>query len=372
MDQVFLFTLLAIFGAALFGTYFNRRTRDRCLKDFRGFHTTALLRDGKAVWGLLEVYPSGIELLYPTPHRDREGHLETSTILVQEQLAQIQAVHRYHDELTPERQEQRLLEIERASRPSATRRLVRRLRNFLNTFRDAFQQSLGFSLSRFKASTGAALLQQDAHLNQLGQSVLSVAASAYEPVLERYLNRRVVVEERQGQRWIERAGVLKEYTSQWIEIVDVRIAEQQRLDLAAPERLRLLRDLDFVVRLEQSRDSKSGVRLALEIANLGAKTVHLLGLEADGYSHRLDLELAAGSRRSLAIDDLPPELVADVSCEALPCEISLLRESVEADQRPDAIGQPNLLPEVELVIQAEREVDLCLPRTHALLRHGGG
>jgi hypothetical protein len=370
VDQVFLFTLLAIFAAALFGSYFNRRTRDRCLRDFGGFHTTVELREGKTVWGLLEVYPNGVELLYPTPHRDLDGHLETSTIFVGEQLAQVQAVCRYQDELTPPRQELRRREIERASHPSSARRLGRHLRNFLNTFRDAFQQSLGFSLTRLKAST--AILQNDAHFAQLGQSVLSIAHSAYEPVLERYLNRRVVVEEKRGDAWVERAGILKAYTAHWIELLDVRVAQEQRLDLTHPERLRLLRDLDFVVRIERSAESKTGILLELRISNLGSGAVRLLSLEGQGYAHRLDVAVSPGATLDLRFHDLPPELLSGIELEQLPRELRLLRESVEDDEEPAAPLQLDGLPAVELVLQGKREVDLCLPRSYALLRHGGG
>jgi len=90
------------------------------------------------------------------------------------------------------------------------------------------------------------------------------------------------------------------------------------------------------------------------------------------YAHRLDVDVSPGASHDLRFHDLPPELLSGIEPAQLPRELRLLRESVEDDAEPAAPLQLEGLPAVELVLQAEREVDLCLPRGHALLRHGGG
>ena len=71
------------------------------------------MKTGANVWGRLLVFPNGIELLYATPHRDRRGHAETSSLFFADRMVNIQAVYRFRDELTEKQRERRRLEIRR-------------------------------------------------------------------------------------------------------------------------------------------------------------------------------------------------------------------------------------------------------------------
>ena len=363
MDTIFIITILLIFVSTLVGAFIKRRSRDRCLKDLAHDRVTVQLKDGKQIWGRLEVFPNALEILYPTPHQDSAGHEETSYIILQDQMANVQAIYRFHDELTENAQNSRRRDIDRTYRPGLTRRARRRCRNVFNTFRDAFSQSIGVVMAQAKKSSqGAMLATQDTRLTKIGQTILTASGSAYEPVLERYIGRKVIAEESRGGQWIEHPGILKEYTAGWIELLDCRIAGEHKLGFCDPGQLRVNRDLDFVVRIEPG---DSSVKLRVQVRNNGARDIALHAIEAGEFRRELDVAVKPGEEGSFEVDDLPSSLWEGIDPPAKATEYVF-----EAGRsQPDA-SLPRL-PDIALVIQADREVDVLLPRAVGLVRHAG-
>jgi hypothetical protein len=365
MDAVFYITIIFIFAAALTGIFVNRRRRDRCLRDFAGFNVSIYLKDGRRIWGELEVFSNGLEILYHTPHQDAQGHYETSFMILESQLGSIQSICRFHDELTPEGKDRRLRQIERTTRRTFLDRLSRRFRNFVNTFRDAFSQSIGLLVAQAKKTSPSTLLKTgDKHLTQIGQDVVGATANGYEPMLERYIGRKVVVEEQTADGCTEHPGVLKEYTAGWIEVLDCRRRGEHRFVLTSSEQLRLNRDLDFTLRLSPA-DGGGKPRLEVRVTNRGRTLVKLLHLQKDEYRHPLDLDVPPGDSTEFSVEDLPDDLPP---LDRI-VEVMLQRISIEEGVPPPKSLPP--LPDVELVIESEREVDLCLPRSLGVVRHGG-
>ncbi|MBM65575.1 MAG: hypothetical protein CMH55_05000 [Myxococcales bacterium] len=368
-----LLTLIFIFLTALVGIVLQRRRRDRCLKDFEAYRVTVEFTDGTLVWGRLSVFPQDIELFYPQPHEDKRGHKEYSYVLFAERIGDVQAIYRYHDELSEAHQAERRREIERTWRPSLARRTWRGLRNMLNTFGDAFNQSVGVWLSAAKKGGGRIVSSQDKHLAQIGKTVLGAAANAFEPVLERYIGRRVVIEELRGEDWVEHIGVLKEYTAQWIELLDCRDEDDFEFSLKEVDRLRLNRDLDFIVKTSPPGPEETPTpNLSLRLENHGTEELIVKRFEAPDYRHEMGALLPPGGSLEELLTDLPPSLFQAVDPEQLPDEIALRGTERlgddEVEIRPDE--QP-ALPDLRVVVQGVREVDRLLPRSRAVLRHGG-
>ena len=128
-DNAFELTIIFIFLAAIIGAILRSRARDRTLCDFQGFRATLEFKGGKLVWGDLRVFPNGVTLRYAKPHKDEDGHIETSTILYKDEFGTIQAIYRCHDDLTPFNMQRRLKDIERTYNPSVFRRARRSARN---------------------------------------------------------------------------------------------------------------------------------------------------------------------------------------------------------------------------------------------------
>lgn len=265
---------------------------------------------------------NSIELFYPTPHQDSAGHIETSFILYQSNLARLRAIYRYHDELSKENQRRRIREIERAAPPKSWRLVRRGLRSFLHTFRDALTQSFGVIAAKTKRSVESPVLQsQDAHLTQMGQMVLGAVPNASEPILERYIGHRVVAEALQGETSVEYEGILKEYSSQWIEILDSSLRQEERFSFEKVERLRVNRNLDFLLHFRRGDNFR--ISSTIRVQSHGSCPVHVKQLEAEGYIHQVDQLLSPGGSIEIKVDDLPSKLFSASFLSKLPYEASL-------------------------------------------------
>ena len=365
MTNHFLITVVFIFLTALIGTVLRRRRRDLCLKDFEDFQVSIELKDGSVVWGKLVVYPQDIELLYAQAHLDERGHREFSYVLFSDRVSEIQAIYRHHDELTEKHQKLRRREINRAWKPNIFRRGWRGFRNLLNTFGDAFNKSVGVGLSAAGERGGQIVSTQDKHLQEIGTTVLGAVANAYEPVLESYIGRRVVIEELRGTEWVEHEGVLKEYSAQWIELLDGRDEEDSVFRLQSIEQLRLNRDIDFVVRKVASESEKPA--LSIQIENHGRQELVVKRVTASDYQREVDLSLPPGGVVEQTLEDLPASLFTPQDYAVFPDEVALRGGS----RMGDGLTEIPLLPNLEVVVQGTREVDRLLPRSRAVLRHGG-
>ncbi len=368
MDNIFLLTLLFIFLTALVSAYLARQRRDRCLKDLEGFNVTIEMKDGLVFWGKLAVFSNGLELLYKLPHRDNKGHLETSAIFLEGQFGNIQTIYRYHDELSDANKEARQLEISRTYHPGLHRQLARALRSFLNTFRDALNESIGFVITSMKTKGGSSVVDtQDKRLTKIGQTVVEAStANAYEPIFERYIGRRVVTEELRGdEKLIEHPGILKEYTAEWVELLDCQLAQEHSFDLSQPERLQLNRDLDFIIRRQAGK--KPGFSISVE--NYGTATLQVKRFEAENYTQTIDTDLPPNETVIIDLTDLPESTFEGIEVENIPPEIALRAEQ-RSDSAPTLPKEIPALPSLRLIVEAVREGDLCLPRKHAFIRHG--
>lgn len=353
-DSILLITIGLIFGTALISIYVRRRTVDRCLKDFSEFHVTVEHKDKKRIWGQLCAYPNGLELLYRRAHQDADGHVETSFVLFFDRdLDQVQAVYRYKDELLPERRRARERDIVRTYRPGLIRRALRHLRNVVATFRDAMNQSIGAVIAHAKRSQSAPVLNEDKRLTAFSDEVLGAVGNAYEPLYERYIGRRIVVEETRGGVVIEHAGILKEYSSTWIEVLDCRVREAYAFSLAQPAQLQINHNLDFWARFSDGQ-------LELELENRGTEPVIVEAVRVEQTARPLNATVEPGQRYRHLVTELPESVVASLA--GLPESVAFLADH----PLPEVSG----LPDVTLSVRATREVDLLMPRKHAVMRHG--
>ena len=205
---------------------------------------------GKIIWGKLSVENTGFELIYPTKHKDKKGHDETSYILYKHEYPNIQALIRYHNELNEHRRKEREKELKRTYHPRALRRLKRRIQNFFKTVRDSVMDVVNLLIGQAKraAPGGAILTSQDKYVSQLKKELVGSTATSFEPLLERHIGKKVVLELTRGDKIFEYPGVLKDYTAEFIEIMDVdyRMKEDQparKADLVISRKYGLIRHL---------------------------------------------------------------------------------------------------------------------------------
>ena len=243
-------TIIFIVLATGVGAFIRRRSRDKCLKDFGRNMVTLEETSGKTIWGKLNVENTGLEFVYPEKHRDEEGHDETSYILYKYEYPNIAALIRYHDELSQRNKKEREKELKRTYHPTLLRRLKRKIQNVFKTVRDSVMEVVNLLISQAKKATpaGAVLTSQDKYVSRMKQELMGSVGTSYEPLLERYIGRRVVLELIKGDKIFECCGVLKEYTSEFIEVMDVnyKVKDDQparKADLVVPRKLGVVRHL---------------------------------------------------------------------------------------------------------------------------------
>ncbi|MHC4396415.1 MAG: hypothetical protein ACYS1A_12245 [Planctomycetota bacterium] len=223
MDNALTITIIFIVLSTVIAAFIRRRKRDKCLKDFSDDKVTIAQTSGKIVHGKLRVENTGLELIYSATHQDKDGHEETSFILYKYEYPNIQTLIRYHDELSQSGKEQREEELKRTYHPGALRRLKRKILNVFKTIRDSVAEVVNLLITHAKKATpvGATLTSQDKYVSQMKQELMGSVGTSFEPLLERYIGHKVVLEMIKGDEVFEHCGVLKEYTAEFIEIMDV-------------------------------------------------------------------------------------------------------------------------------------------------------
>ena len=223
MPDTLAITIIFIILTTVVAAFIRRRSRDKCLRDFLNELITLEETTGKITWGKLRVENTGIELIYPTMHKDKNGYDETSYILYKYEYSNIQALIRYHDELSEGAKKEREKELKRTYHPTALRRLKRKIQNVFKTVRDSVMEVVNLLISQAKRTTpaGAVLTSQDKHISQIQKELVGSMGTSFEPLLERYIGNRVVLELIKGDKIFKYPGVLKDYTAEFIEIMDV-------------------------------------------------------------------------------------------------------------------------------------------------------
>jgi len=223
MPDTFAITIIFIVLATVVAAFVRGRSRDKCLKDFSNNMVTLEETGGKRSWGKLRVENTGLEFVYPETHKDEDGHDKTSYVLYKFEYPNIQALVRYYDQLSEVGRNEREKELKRTYHPALLRRLKRKVQNVFKTVRDSVMEIVNMLISQAKKATpaGAVLSSQDKYVSQMKQELMGSVGTSFEPLLERYIGHKVVLELIKGDKVFEYCGVLKDYTAEFVEIMDV-------------------------------------------------------------------------------------------------------------------------------------------------------
>jgi hypothetical protein len=353
-STVFYITLLFIFLTAIVTAVLTKWAKDKCLKLFHDYHVTIERLRGQTSWGDLHVFSQGIELLYDHPFVDVRGRKKTSYLYYQPELdSQVLSLLRYHDELTPQEKKDRVRQVHRTFNPGPIPRFRRKVRNFINTLRDAFSQAIGAAVGQFQKMNpqSAVLGTQAGSVTQIGQTLLGRFANAYEPLLEQYIGQPVILEVacplNPNNEFVQYTGYLADYTQQWIAIfnVDHKVCETATLTLPDVEKGDALPPLPAPPPIGAPAPvlpAPAKVEVGLEVRIDGPRfrvlnrrhdAVAIRKLEREGFEP-LDLGVL-----------LPPNAVLDLPAR-------------------DARGG-------KLSVEVLRAVDIVAPRKFATVRHAG-
>jgi hypothetical protein len=374
MSSILVLSIGLIFVSALVSSYLRHRHLDRVLQDLIGFHVTVHIQP-EQVWGKFKLYSNAIEFKFSQVYTNHRGTDLASFVIFKEQMGAIDLIFRYHDELTPENQQRRIAQIERARNPGWFRRFKRRLRNFMVAFKEAISESIGLIASRVQQQASMAMLKNaDGKLKNMSDNFLDIAVNAaYDPVLEHYIFSRVVFEntDSNGNK-TEYSGILEEYSASWVSVLDCYLNAHNRLSLVDANRLMIQRNMDFELAL--THDS-AGVHYTLKIMNTDTQDITLKRITGpESFERKIEKTLSRGQTLDINIQDLPMTCLPNVDINLLPISLRLIApersgiESPGADDQQAFVSYP-LLPELQLDFQTRRRADVYLQRSRGILRH---
>ena len=322
MDSTLWITLVVLLVGVLISGYLKGRQKDRVMQDFSGYHVTMEMVDGRLVWGNMQLHPTGIELEYRSDVQDVH-HIETSFVLYRDEFPRIQAIYRYLDEIDGDQWVKRQRECHRTFHPGPWRRFQRHSRNFLNTVSDSLSQAIGILVGYAQTTPKRRISAgSDAYLSKVSENIIGYVGTKYDPLLERYVGTKVVVEVTEGGAVHEHIGILRDYTGDYLEMLDVQYPKQAILSIEQEEASRE----EDNMRVERHGND-------LHITNIGETSLLIEQLRVGDLTRSINAVLDKS-------DDL---------------ELHLPSGAKEAAVQIDA--------------KVVRQLDWILPRAHALIRH---
>jgi hypothetical protein len=319
MDLSLFVTIGLIFLVTSAVGYVRSRISDRCLRSFHRFNVTLLRTDGKRAWGRMALSAGGMELAFPEREHAQPG-VKTTYLLYAGEYPVIQAILRYADRLTADERRARDADIARSFRPGPLRRFGRAVRNFVGSATDSLRDVLALVLGRVQKLQDRFVAAEGTDtLTKLGGTMLADVSSIHDPLLERHVGHRVVVEAVEGNEIHEHVGIFKEYSAAFLHVLDVQYPHAWTLEVGPDEGL------------EEERVLVAREGTALKVSNHGQRPVLIVGLEAGGTDRAVDALVEAGGAVSLPLD-------------------------AEAGR-------------VGVRLQTVRDVDMILPRARAAVRH---
>jgi len=233
--------MLLLFIAATITAIATRRKRDRCLKYFNREPVMILMESGKWLWGRFNAYPKAMELAFEHPEADETGYKKASYVLYTPEVDGIKKILQSPPRSGTPEHEKWKREIERIANPSLLRRLRLWLWNVFNTLRDAVSQSLGMLIGSMKKSTPIGKVAgADKRAGEIGNTLLGTVPNTYEPVLEKYLSKQVIVEMLEDGQVIEFAGLLQEYSGKYLLLRNVAYQPGITLNTPLPDRFDII------------------------------------------------------------------------------------------------------------------------------------
>jgi hypothetical protein len=233
--------MVLIFVAATVAAIASRRKRDRCLKYFNREPVMILMESGKWLWGRFIAYPKSMELVFEKPEADETGLTKASYVLYTPEVDGIRKIIQPPPQAGTKEHKRWQKEIHRIANPSVFRQLRRAVWNIFNTLRDAVSQSLGMIIGTMKKSSPMGKVSgADKRASEIGNTLLGTVPNTYEPVLEKYLSKHVVVEMLENGEVVEFSGLLQEYSGKYLLLRDVEFKPGLETGTPLPDRFDII------------------------------------------------------------------------------------------------------------------------------------
>ncbi len=256
MDS-FTTTILLCVVLALLASFIKMKKSDKCLNDFENDIITLLDDKDILVTGRLVVESTGLEFLFSDDIKASPAYQDYSTsileqvsyILYKSDYKKIKALIRYHENLSSKDKQLRVEEIERTYHPRLHRRVKRSLANFFKTIRDSLVDIFSMVTGQMLKKTGSTMVaEHKKQTDKLQKELVETIEPAFEPLLEKYIGNLITCEYNNDNNIVYLKGILKDYTSEFIELLDVIMCFPEKCcnklaDVILPRRLAVVRGI---------------------------------------------------------------------------------------------------------------------------------
>ncbi|MCX4247072.1 hypothetical protein [Paraliomyxa miuraensis] len=236
LDNAFTLALLLVFAVVVASTLARRYRRDKCLTLLDDFHVTFADAKGRAQWGDLVVVPDGIEVRFDAAVVEAGGLAKGSALIFERAVRDGVGLCRSVDALTPAERLLREAQLQRCVRPGPVRLVLRALAGFVDALGDALSRAVMLAVAQVSSavsfSTGFSQEPEDGDAH--GPSLPRTRARAYEPLLERWLGRPVVVRlwsAAAPEHPVDLPGHLVEYSADYLVVFNLEREVRGELEL---------------------------------------------------------------------------------------------------------------------------------------------
>lgn len=214
--------LIFLFASALIGTVLKRRAKDHCLKKFEGYNVILPSLSGKMVEGTLNVYAQGIQVVFPKKIEEEVGTID-SFILHPAEIDKIPLIIRPAPDPDTRDGLRWKEEMQKILYPNIWYRTRRIVINFYNMLKDAFGQAAKAIIGAIsKDSSISKVKDSSKRVEEVRSGISELVPNSWEPILEKYRGRKVVVERQGKNATVLEAGLLEDYSSKYLLVRGVK------------------------------------------------------------------------------------------------------------------------------------------------------
>ena len=241
MDS-FTITIIIISLSGFIGAFIKGKKKDRCLKELNqsNIHIIKIKREEKDesdILGQLNIEANCMEI------KLNDNTKKENLILYKNEYVSINKIIRYTELQNEKEKKEREIEFNKITNPSLFRKMKRTIIIFFNITKDAIFELSETMLSKTKLSS----LNQTEFVESIkNHTSQSATISSYQPIWERYIGKKVVLEQIIDNIKIEYSGILKEYSGDYILLYDVNFKNKSQIknsDILFPRGNSVIRNL---------------------------------------------------------------------------------------------------------------------------------
>ncbi len=241
-DSGFLVTVSLIVISTLVIAFIKHLKKDKCIKSFKSDMITIYFNDGKNIKGRLDVENTGSELIIEHP----DDGIKRSYILYKEEYPNVRFFVRYHNDLDKRRTKERLRVLKKTYHPNVFRKIGRTINIFFKIINDSMME-IFMALSGKIKTTNTSYATSEKYAKNVNKQAVASVDTTYNPLLEKYIGNRVVCNHISNGKTYDVRGILKDYTGQYLELLDVELETEDlsitKADLVLPRNTNKIRNL---------------------------------------------------------------------------------------------------------------------------------